>query len=413
MPCDLEPHMKSLPAGPIRNPFEYGRELLAGELVDRRDELATIRRALTNHSKLFLIGPRRYGKTSLLAAAEIEAEAEGAIVLRFDAERFPSLDALAQALLTAAGRRLTTTVEKASEVLKRLGGALLPTVTYDVEKSEWSVTLGARDKAGATVLPIFIDVLDTIERMAGESTHPVAVIIDEFQEIVQNEGLRAEKQLRAAVQKHRHVSYIFAGSATRMLSDMTGNSSRPFYRLGSRLFLKEIPRDDFRTFLSDGFTQSNFVCAEGAIDRILNAAEEVPYSVQRLAHACWEETRISDDRTITRERVDATVDLVAAQEDSGYTQLWTSLSRVQKNAVIAVVEVGGYKLMSMEVLKRLNVPLSSMKGALSALEAKGLLRQAEHKGTVHYRLLDPLFGRWLEWANQAKRRTLTTETAEE
>jgi hypothetical protein len=50
-----------------------------------------------------------------------------------------------------------------------------------------------------------------------------------------------------------------------------------------------------------------------------------------------------------------------------------------------------------------------MRGAIKALEARGLLRQEEHKGAVHYRLLDPLFGRWLEWAGQAKKRTITHE----
>ena len=49
-----------------------------------------------NGGKLFLIGPRRYGKTSLLAAAEAHAELEGMVVLRFDAERFPTLGLLAE-----------------------------------------------------------------------------------------------------------------------------------------------------------------------------------------------------------------------------------------------------------------------------------------------------------------------------
>jgi len=53
-----------------RNPFEFGGELAPGQLVDREDELATVIRTIENGGKLFLIGPRRYGKTSILAAAE-------------------------------------------------------------------------------------------------------------------------------------------------------------------------------------------------------------------------------------------------------------------------------------------------------------------------------------------------------
>ncbi len=398
--------MKRLSSPSSKNPFEYGRELGVGELVDRRDELATIRRAMDNGGKLFLIGPRRYGKTSLLATAEASAEQEGTVVLRFDAERFPTLDMLAQALLTAAGRRLSTTVEKAGDMLKRFAGALLPTVSYDVEKGEMSVSLGARDKPEAKPLPILIDVLDAVEQMANESKRAVTIIIDEFQAVVQDKGNRAEKQIRATVQKHRHVSYIFAGSATRLLADMTGNANRPFYQLGSRLFLKALPRDDFVTFLTDGFTNVGFTCADGAVDRILDAAEEVPYSVQRLAHECWEQTRVSDDQTITKDRVDATLARVAQQEDPGYTQFWTSLSGVQKRVLIAVVEEGGINLMSMSVARQLNAPPSTIKSALTALEAKGLVRQEEDKGAVHYRLQDPLFGRWMEFVQQARKRVL-------
>ena len=396
--------MKHLPPQGGKNPFEYGRELGASELVDRRDELVTIRRAMGNGGKLFLIGPRRYGKTSLLAAAEAHAEAEGMVVLRFDAERFPTLDLLAQALLTAASRRLSPTVEKAGEMLRRFASALLPTMSYSVEKGQLSVSLGVRGTPASKPLPILIDVLDVIEKMAEEAQQGVTVILDEFQAIVQDEGHRTEKQIRATVQKHKHVSYVFAGSATRLLADMTGNANRPFYRLGSRLFLKAIPRDEFAAFLSAGFTNAGFTCPDDAIDRILDAAEEVPYSVQRLAHECWEQTRVSDDATITKARVDATLERVAQQEDPGYTQLWTSLSGAQKKVLIAVVEEAGVNLMSLAVASRMNIPTSTIKSALEALETRGLVRQDEDRGAVHYRLQDPLFGRWMEFVEQASKR---------
>ena len=69
-----------------RNPFEYGRELSRHELVDRRDEIRDIEATIRNRGKLFLIGPRRFGKTSLLAVSSEEAGDTGAIVIRQDAE---------------------------------------------------------------------------------------------------------------------------------------------------------------------------------------------------------------------------------------------------------------------------------------------------------------------------------------
>jgi hypothetical protein len=69
----------------------------------------------------------------------------------------------------------------------------------------------------------------------------IRVIFDEFQELLLLGGAGIEKQLRAAIQTHERVSYVFAGSETSLLTDMISNSARPFYRLGEPLFLKTIP----------------------------------------------------------------------------------------------------------------------------------------------------------------------------
>ncbi len=75
-----------------RNPFEYGPDLALDELVDREEELAEVAATIRNRQKLFLIGPRRFGKTSLLSAADEIATSRGAVVVRLDAEKYESLE---------------------------------------------------------------------------------------------------------------------------------------------------------------------------------------------------------------------------------------------------------------------------------------------------------------------------------
>ena len=53
----------------MKNPFQYGRELGTDSLVDRQEEVTEVINTITEANKLFLVGPRRYGKTSILAAA--------------------------------------------------------------------------------------------------------------------------------------------------------------------------------------------------------------------------------------------------------------------------------------------------------------------------------------------------------
>ena len=81
----------------MKNPFQFGRELAPPDLVDRQDEIATCVRTVQNHERLFVIGPRRYGKTSILKAASETLQHGGAIVFRYSAEAYPTFEMLVSA----------------------------------------------------------------------------------------------------------------------------------------------------------------------------------------------------------------------------------------------------------------------------------------------------------------------------
>lgn len=400
-------HRKRGAARPLRNPFEYGRELGRDELVDRKDELRQVVRSLENMGKLFLIGPRRYGKTSLLAAAASVAADSGTTVLRYDAERYESLDLLAAAVLSGATRLLASTTERAGALLARVAGALRPEIAYDIKDQSVRVSLGAAKDAAGNALPVLVDVLDAIERMAEATERPVVVILDEFQHIIKQGGETAERQIRAAVQTHRHVGYVFAGSATRMLADMTSDPGRAFYKLGARLFLGLIPRDEFTVFLRGGFEQAGFTVDAAALVRILELVHDVPYSVQRLAHECWEGLRVDaseatagDAPQLTVDHVERALVRVLQQEDAAYTQIWNSLKLQQKRALKAAIVEDGRALLSSDVSRRHRVPTGSMQKALAALDERGIVREESVAGAVRYVLEDPLLGRWLRWSQQ-------------
>jgi hypothetical protein len=238
-------------------------------------------------------------------------------------------------------------------------------------------------------------VLDGIDRMAAEEKAVTAVILDEFQHVVQEGGEAAERQLRAAVQRHRHVGYVFSGSRTRLLAQMTGDSSRAFWKLGQRYFLGPIPRDAFRLALRRGFVDAGFTVQSDAIDHVLDRAEDVPYNVQRLASACWEAVRVSPDPRLTVELVDRTLVRLVQQENPAYMQLWQSLTKAQKKALKAVIERGGHELLGRPTLEASGLAASSMQRALEALDARGVIREEEEATRIRYRLEDPFLAAWI------------------
>lgn len=379
----------------MKNPFQFGRELGASELVDRTEEVRLVVRTIEQGGKLFLIGPRRYGKTSILRAGSERAREAGAVVLRYDAEAYPTLDLLVQEMVADATAQLTGSVERAGEWIRRFFGRLRPSVDYGVLEQTWSVSLGLEAGSAPSQATLLVHALDGLERLAGEAGGPLAVIIDEFQHVIEREGIEAERQIRAAIQRHEHVGYVFAGSKTRFLADMTGDPSRPFYRLGERRFIGPIPRDDFRPFLGAGFANAGLEAGDAGIEAILEAAEDVPYNVQRLASACWNALRDREGLVLTPEVVAEVLERTVRQDDPFYTQTWNTLNATQQKALLAVYRYGGGGLFSKKALATADLAIGTMQHALAALEKGGILRTEEDAGTNRYVFEDPFFAAWI------------------
>ena len=122
----------------IGNPFWFGRDHSGAELVDREDELKTVLRAMEQTGRLFIIGPRRYGKTSILRAASELAEERGIVVLRRDAEVFPTLRQLAESVVAGAADRLVGKIRRAGTKAGKFFGGLRPQITYNpLEQTFW------------------------------------------------------------------------------------------------------------------------------------------------------------------------------------------------------------------------------------------------------------------------------------
>lgn len=384
---------------PGPNPFEYGRELSLSELINRKEELAVVETVIRNRGKLFIIGPRRFGKTSLLSAASEVASGAGVIVLRFDAEKFESLGLLAEALLTSATRALKGPLDATIKLLTRIATRLKPQTSFDAQGGI-SVSVGVSEEVHGA-LPLLTDTLDAIEQLAASSGREVVVILDEIQQIVIEHGIAAERQLRSTIQQHRHVGYIFAGSATRLLTEMTHEPNRPFYRLGQRIFLGTIPRPEFIAALEAGFRKGGFEPAEGACERIVDLAEDVPYNVQRLAHEAWEMLRSRGAAVLTDVDADEALDRLVGREDPLYTHIWLALRKNQKTALKAVIGEGGASLLSGGVTRKHKISASSLQTALRQLEDDQHIRQERSLGTTQYRLVDPFFAAWLRRSQSA------------
>lgn len=395
----------------MENPFQYGRILDSHELVDRSEELDIIRETIKTSGKLFIIGPRRFGKTSLLKAVTQERREKGDIILDYNAEAFPDIETLITKIIEDSAALLSGENQQKVDKLKGYFKSLRPEIGLSFTPQGWKVALGINVAENAkSPTALLVDALNSLEKLAADQKRSIktALIIDEFQEIIERDKKNAEKQIRAAIQNHKHTAYIFAGSATRMLREMVSDQKRPFYRLGKTLDIDKIPRPEFIRFLIDKFTFGDFFPPQANMEEkrnlaslILDLAEDVPHNVQMLAHSLWNrllQIKIGSPETAQLDEnfIRDTLDKLVNQQDITYTQQWNSLTANQKKTLAAVVSKKGESLLSKEVTHRIKMSASAIQRALESLTKQNILREKGKGGNISFHFEDPFFAHWIK-----------------
>ena len=376
------------------NPFSIEYAVAPHQLIDREEEVRQVKQALTQAGKLFMIGPRRFGKTSILIAAEEALRKRRARVIHLNVQSFTSIEQLVRGLI-AATAKFAPNAQQAARMVKDIFTSLQPGVTYNPEKSTFQVTLGVKSRPEEPPAPLLVEALNQIEEYAQAAKYTIGVILDEFQEILKLGGPEIENQLRSAVQLHRHVGYVFAGSETSLLQDMINNPARPFYRLGLPLFIKSIPRTDFASAIVQGFARLGCVVPDAALTTLFELTEDVPYYVQLLAKTAWDRAEQQGWHELTPPLVIEVFQSLVQLFDPIYANQWVGQTTNQRKVLSAIAQGHTQKLTSRQFLRAFDLSSGTIHKALQSLESVHLLRREVAGTKIHYRLEDPLFKGWM------------------
>ena len=243
----------------MENPFVYGEVVPAGAFVDRQDELKRLAADLVAGQKVFLISPRRYGKSSLISRALASAARGGLLTVEVTVSSYSSylsfLEGYARAVLAAETRW-----SKAVSWLRDAIGATRPEIRLETDPHglagvavSFPAVRTARD-----VARLAPEVFALPARLADARHRRVVVALDEFQAIGSFNGGSVEEALRAAVQHQRQVGYVFAGSEPSLMEAMLG-PRRPFYKAGPVMRLQKIPAEPFASFIEQRFAKTGSV----------------------------------------------------------------------------------------------------------------------------------------------------------
>jgi hypothetical protein len=376
------------------NPFVYGEVVPASAFVDRDEELRRLSADLAAGQKVFLISPRRYGKSSLIRQALRALERDRVRTLEVTVSSYSSylafLEGFAEAL---AG--LETRAARAQSWFRALFQGVQPELRFEVDPVQGRGRLavafpGARSARDAS--RVAEEVFALPGRIARAKGCRIAIALDEFQDVASFDGGSVERALRAAVQHQREVGYVFAGSEPSLMERMLG-PRRPFYKAGPVMRLQKIPADVFAAFVEGRFRRSGIRPEPGLGSAVVELAGNLPYDVQRLAHETWDDVRAAARRKATLDDLHGTLRRLLAEQDVLFEALWQRLTLAQRSALRAVVVEQGRELLSADVRARhrLGGP-SSVQSALAALMKADLVARDEDG---RYAAVDSLFREWV------------------
>jgi AAA+ ATPase superfamily predicted ATPase len=350
----------------VANPFKFGSVVDGAYFTDRELETTEITGVLDSGNHLILISPRRFGKTSL-------------------AKRVTS--ALNRPVIYLDLQLVTDATDFAAQMLKRLlkinrwesirhalaDFRIVPTVELSPASGNMEVSFHPSFSTSFTPLE---DVLALIEKTGSKGGRPI-VILDEFQEV---KGLGADfpKQIRAVIQHHKNINYVFLGSAESMMRRIFETKKSPFYHFGHLMTLGRIPHDAFLAYLSSGMSKVTDDGKQLAVE-ILAFTECHPYYTQQLAFYCYVylERESYDSQALGK-----VVDGIVQTHDNDYERLWNTIKNTDKRILIT--------LASGETVSTIRQPSSTVYSGMKRLTSAGYLIK---NGT--YGIDDPFFKKWI------------------
>jgi hypothetical protein len=379
----------------MENPFKFGGIVRGPFFADRKQELDELSREMINLSRIFLISPRRYGKTCLLFNLMDKLDEIGIASAYIDLNAYPGLGNLAEAYTHRTTKALETNTDKLIKIFSSLR-LLRPKISVGLNGSmSAGVEVAVQEKASLSAL---IEGMNNANRLAAQQNRKLVVIIDEFSDLTKFNGQGLEKALRSEVQQHEHIGYIFSGSEESVMLSMVKDRKRAFYKLGRIMGLGHIERNRYTDFIMDWLGKGDYTADRNDLQKLFDLGNDIPHNIQRLCHNMWEIAR--ENRVVVPELIDQLPMIIAQQDSPHYELVWRSVSQQQKKLLMALSAEDDSKPFSKDFQLTYGIgPSSSIKASLDSLVKKGILyKTVEGK----YQFSDTFMPCWIDYIGDKK-----------
>ena len=363
------------------NPFRFSGPLAPEDMIDRDPEADDLLALVEGGHSFRLVGPRRYGKTTLLRRVLEGAAREEMATVLVDLQDVLSISEIVV--------RIERGYERLKGPIRRHVESLLRSWNIGLSLGGGGFTATLQRNPHVDAESVLLRLLELPASLFDRRGIPSLIVFDEIQDVLAVPG--ADGKIRSVIQHQGEAAtYAFAGSAPGMMQQLFADPGRPLLDQAVPRNLAPLPLDEVADYVqARGERTGRDVGA--ALAPYLEFTRGHPQRSMMLAHYLWQRTPrgASADETTWL----SALDQAAADAAPLMQAIWRALTANERRVARALA-VAATPLYSEETASAVGIKRASIGRALEGLTGKADVIVVDGRP----RLTDPMFEHWLSGA---------------
>jgi uncharacterized protein len=360
------------------NPFRFSGPLAPEDMIDRDLEADDLLALAQGGHSFRLVGPRRYGKTTLLRRVLLAAEQQGIATVLVDLQ-----DVLSIAEIVV---RIERAYDRLKGPVRRHVENFLRSWNIGVALGGGGFTATLQRNPHVDAESVLLRLLELPAALFERDGTTSLIAFDEIQDVLAVPG--ADGKIRSVIQHQTDAAtYAFAGSAPGVMHQLFADPKRPLLDQAVPRQLTPLPPADVGSYVTERFRQTGRE-AGSALQPLLEFTRGHPQRSMMLAHYLWERTArggAADEAAWV-----SALDQSAADAAPLMRAIWRALP-LNERRVARALAVVATPVHSEETAAAVGIKRSSIGKALEGLAANADVIHEDGRP----RLTDPMFEYWL------------------
>src|SRR5579875_2029864 len=256
------------------NPFRFSGPLAPEDMIDRDREADDLLALAAGGHSFRLMGPRRYGKTTLLRRVLGAAERDGTAAILVDLQ-----DVLSIAEIVV---RIERGYERLKGPVRRHVETLLRTWNIGLSLGGGGFTATLQRNPHVDAESVLLRLLELPASLFERQGTASLIVFDEIQDVLAVRG--ADGKIRSVIQHQAEAAtYGFAGSAPGVMRQLFSDPKRPLLDQAVPKNLSPLPLADAGDYVEERFRQTGRR-AGAALSPLLEFTRGHPQRTMMLAH---------------------------------------------------------------------------------------------------------------------------------